>query len=99
MFKKQDLFKLIDGTLKPFEKDNKKGEAERMLEFAEVNSRGVGSSKAMRISRIIERIQGVKNSQYRILHTLDFYKRHIPDDEYHKDYHILMNMENITFHS
>ena len=38
----------------------------------------------MKISRIIERIQGVKNGQYRILHTLDVYKRNIPADEYGK---------------
>ena len=83
---REDLFKLLDGTRKPQVRiDRSKVFESEAYNYADINSRGVGSSKAMRISRIVERIQGVKNSQYRLLHTLDFYKRQIPDDEYHKD--------------
>ena len=81
---REDLFKLIDGTQDAIKMDGDKEEAARMLEYAENSSKGVGSSKRMKINYIIERIQGVKNGQYRILHALDVYKRNIPNDEYYK---------------
>ena len=81
---RDNLFKIIDGTQDAIKLDGEKEETARMLEYAEKHSRGVGSSKNMKIDRIIERIQGVKNGQYRILHTLDVYKRQIPNDEYYK---------------
>ena len=83
--KKEDLFKLIDGTVKPFEFDKNKDYGTAITEYAEHYYKGIGSSKNMKISRILERIQGVKNGQYRILHVLDVYKRKIPNDEYHKE--------------
>ena len=38
-------------------------------------AKGLGSSKNLEISRIIDRYSGARNSFYRVLHTLDFYKR------------------------
>lgn len=81
---KDELTDLIDGVTKAFSMDNNKPEDKRLLEFAEINSKGVGSSKQMKISRIIGRIQDIKNGQYRILHALDIYKREIPSNEYQK---------------
>lgn len=81
---REDLFDLIDGTRvpKPIEISDY---GQRATEYAKIHSKGVGSSKDMRISRLIERIQGVRNSQQRILHTLDFYKREVAADGYEKD--------------
>lgn len=82
---RDDLFKLIDGVVEPKEFNWNQDYGKVVSEYAEHYSNGVGSSKNMKISRILERIQGVKNGQYRLLHTLDVYKRKIPDDEYHKE--------------
>ena len=81
---REDLFKLIDGTIIPREFDWSQEYGKVASEYAEHYYKGVGSSKRMKITNIIERIQGVKNSQYRILHALDVYKRQIPNDEYYK---------------
>lgn len=79
---RQDLFNLIDGVRDPF-KTELCGDA-RTMAIAEEMSRGVGSSKELAITRIIDRIQGVENSQRRLLHTLDMYKRNVPNDAYEK---------------
>lgn len=80
---REELFDLIDGVKKPF-LSTASGDAERNMQHAEVYAKGTGSSKRMAISRIIDRIQGVENSQRRMLHTLDFFKREVPKDEYGK---------------
>jgi len=75
-----ELFSLLDGVTKPSFDD-----PSNQLKFAEEESRGVGSSKRLKISRIIDRVQGVENSQRRILHVLDFYKHPTEKlDEYGK---------------
>ena len=80
---RKDLFDVIDGINKPFVSEAE-GDAEKLMQNAEVYAKGTGSSKRMAISRIIDRIQGVENSQRRMLHTLDFFKREVPKDEYGK---------------
>ncbi len=82
---REDLFKLVDGTVNSefFPKDT--GDSGQVYKFAEEESRGVGSSKRLKISRIVDRIQGVENSQRRMLHVLDFYKHSTEKlDEYGK---------------
>lgn len=81
---KQDLFDILDGV----KKDKFAGfdywaetEAKR-LEYAKYNAKGVGSSKNLEISRIIERYQGAKNSFNRVLHLFDVYKRPMSQGEY-----------------
>ena len=82
---REDLFDLIDGIRKPFVADKTKLSDEAYyMQNAEVYSKGVGSSKELAITRIIDRIQGVENSQRRMLHVLDFFKREVPKDEYGK---------------
>ena len=82
---KEDLLKLIDGVNDPVKVNWNQDYGKAVTEFAEQYSKGVGSSKQLKITNIIERIQGVKNGQYRILHALDVYKRKIPNDEYHRE--------------
>ena len=89
---RQDMFDIIDGIKKPFVSEEKDYGAQRM-QNAKVYSRGTGSSKRMAISRIIDRIQGVGNSQRRMLHTLDFFKREVPADKYGK--HIYKTLRNV----
>ncbi len=81
-----DLFQIIDGVKEPVlrSEDWSIPEDKRFKDFAKIHSNGVGSSKEMKITRLIDRIQGVKNSQYRIIHALDVYKREIPKGEYEK---------------
>lgn len=74
---RQELFDLLDGTVK---KTDEKG-----LDYAIENAKGVGSSKQMAITRIVERYQGAKNSFYRLFHTMDFYNREAPVSEYDKE--------------
>ena len=80
---REDLFDVIDGVKKPFV-SSAQDFPEQVTEQANVYYKGAGSSKRMAISRIIDRIQGVENSQRRMLHTLDFFKREVPNDEYGK---------------
>ena len=81
-----DLFQVLDGVREPFlrSEDWSIPEGERFNEYARKHSNGVGSSKEMKITRLIDRIQGVKNSQYRIIHTLDVFKRSVPNGDYEK---------------
>lgn len=83
---RQDLFDLIDGIKEPFKATvpEKVNYGENKMQMAKELSKGVGSSKNMAITRIIDRIQGVENSQRRMLHTLDIFKRSIPEEEYAK---------------
>jgi Rad3-related DNA helicase len=74
---KQQLFDFLDGLLK----NNFVGfdwgsasDAER-LKYINEHSKGLGSSKNIEINRILERYQGAKNSFFRIMHTMDVYKR------------------------
>lgn len=83
---RQELFDLLDGV----KKDKYAGvnywglkDAEQ-LQYAKDNAKGVGSSKNLEISRIIERYQGAKNSFNRVLHMLDTYKRPEAEGEYAK---------------
>ena len=80
---RQDMFDIIDGIKEPFKpKDGDYGY--KAVQNAQELSKGVGSSKRMAISRIIDRIQGVENSQRRMIHALDVFKRNIPNDAYGK---------------
>lgn len=89
---REDLFKLIDGIRDPF-KPEIDDYGEKALKITEVKSAGVGSSKELAITRIIDRIQGVENSQRRMIHTLDMYKRKVPADAYKK--HLNETVKNI----
>lgn len=83
---RQELFDLLDGVAKDkFAGFNYWGadDAKRM-EYTVHNAKGVGSSKNLDISRIIERYQGANNSFNRILHMFDVYKRDIPEGNYNK---------------
>ncbi len=81
---KQDLFDILDGIKKDkFAGFNYWSESEaKRLDYAKHNAKGVGSSKNLEISRIIERYQGAKNSFNRVLHLFDIYKRPMPQGEY-----------------
>ena len=89
---REELFDIIDGLKKPFVAEGE-NEAARFINYAKEMSKGVGSSKDMKISRIIDRIQGVTNSQRRLIHTLDYFKRAVPQDEYGK--HINETIKNV----
>ncbi len=75
---REQLFDFIDGIIesqyKTFGEWNNLSEEAR-LEYLRNNTKGVGSSKKMEITRFIERYQGAKNSLNRIIHTFDIYKR------------------------
>lgn len=83
---RQDLFDVLDGIKKDkYAEFNYWGATDaQRLEYAKYNSKGVGSSKNLEVSRIIERYQGAKNSFNRVLHLFDVYKRPIPEGEYEK---------------
>ena len=83
---REDMFDIIDGLKEPFRATVAENEnyGENKIQNAREYSKGVGSSKRMSISRIIDRIQGVENSQRRMLHTLDIFKRKVPKDVYGK---------------
>ena len=85
---RQELFDFLDGITSNKVKDlfkdkswDKLTEAER-LQYIGANANGVGSSKNLEISRILERYQGAKNSFNRILHTLDVYKRSLNPESF-----------------
>ena len=83
---RQELFDMLDGVTKnKYAGVNYWGlkDAEQ-LQYAKDNAKGVGSSKNLEISRIVERYQGAKNSFNRVLHMLDTYKRPEADGEYAK---------------
>ena len=80
---RQDLFDLIDGFRKPFDAGTNDYDA-RALKTAEEMSKGVGSSKELAITRLIDRIQDVTNTERRMLHVLDMYNREVPQNEYDK---------------
>ena len=92
---RNDLFNIIDGIKEPFKATISEQEnyGENKIQNAKELSKGVGSSKRMAITRIIDRIQGVENSQRRMLHTLDVFKRSVPEDEYAK--HLNSALKNI----
>lgn len=84
---KKQLFDFIDGIIESKYKsignwDSLKEEAR--VEYLKQNSKGVGSSKRMQVSRIIERYQGAKNSLNRMIHTFDIYKRAEKPNEFLK---------------
>ncbi len=76
---KEDLFDLLDGLRK-----DKTGSFSG-IEYSRENAKNVGSSKLNTVTNIVERYQGAKNSLYRMLHTMDIYKRQIPASEYDKN--------------
>ena len=89
---REEVFQFIDGIKEPYispESDYGK----RAMDIAKEMHKGVGSSKRMAVSRIIDRVQGLQNSQRRLLHTLDYFKREIPKDEYGK--HLNTTVKNI----
>ena len=75
--KDASVYNLLDGIAE-YKSDYKNpNEVDALKEAA----RGKGSSKNLKISRLIERYQGETDSFYRMLHTLDFYNRaKNPDD-------------------
>ncbi len=85
---RKDLYEFLDGVRKDkyagLNYWNDLDEAGR-LEYAKYNSKGVGSSKNLEISRIVERYQGANNSFNRILHLFDVYKRPISGGGYDKE--------------
>lgn len=68
---KEDLLKLLDGVAENKIKYADSSNIEAMKYF----SKGKGSSKNLKISRLISRYQGEINAFNRVLHSLDFYKR------------------------
>jgi len=72
---REDLFKMLDGVKSSEAFPANTDDPAQIYKYAEEESKGVGSSKRLKISRIVDRVQGVENSQRRLLHTLDFYKR------------------------
>lgn len=83
---RQDLFDMLDGIAKDkfAEFDYWGADNAKRLEYTKYNAKGVGSSKNLDISRIVERYQGAKNSFNRIFHLLDVYKRENANGEYNK---------------
>jgi len=86
-----DLFDALDGITENKYKDlfNNgndfwKLSEEKRIEYIKANANGVGSSKNLEISKIIERYQGAKNSFNRVLHTLDVYKRALSPEKFAK---------------
>lgn len=67
---KEDLYKLLDGV-NPLPEFKYGSNAEETLKIF-ANSKG--SSKNLKINRLINRYQGEVDSFFRVLHTLDFYK-------------------------
>ncbi len=85
---KQELFDFLDGIVENPNKNLFKdtefknlSESQR-AEYIRSCSKGVGSSKNLEISRILERYQGAKNSYNRILHTFDVYKRSLTPEKF-----------------
>ena len=74
---REGLFDLLDGVVPNALKDASRNS----LEYSIDSAKGLGSSKYLEISRIIDRYSGAKNSFNRVLHTLDFYKRAMASGE------------------
>jgi len=70
---KNDLINLLNGFNESKFPYSDSHDISAMKYFSE----GKGSSKNLKISRLINRYQGEMNSFYRIMHSLDFYKRAI----------------------
>ena len=70
--RREELFDLLDGIA-----ENKL----RNLGDTDVLMNGKGSSKNLKISRLLSRYQGTVNNFFRIFHTLDFYKRAASPEE------------------
>lgn len=88
---KQGLFDFLDGIVEDTNKklfDNGKYFSnlpeEQRINYIKSSSKGLGSSKNLEISRILERYQGAKNSYNRILHTFDVYKRALTPEKFAK---------------
>ncbi len=83
---RQELFDMLDGVVKDkfANFDYWGADDAKRLEYAKYNAKGVGSSKNLDISRIVERYQGAKNSFNRIFHLFDVYKRENANGEYNK---------------
>ena len=81
---KAHLFDFMDGLIAAEKIDVNWGNnlpVEKRIEILLSSAKGVGSSKDLDITRMLERYQGAKNSFYRILHTLDVYNRaQVPGD-------------------
>ena len=75
---RENLFDYLDGIIESEYKtfgDWGNLSEEARTEYLKKNSKGVGSSKNLEISRLLERYQGAKNSLHRIIHSFDIYKR------------------------
>lgn len=86
---RQGVFDFLDGVVENankalFENGKYFGDLteEQRLNYIRSNANGVGSSKNLEISRLLERYQGAKNSYNRILHTFDVYKRSLTPEKF-----------------
>ena len=87
LMSRKELFDYLDGVVQNKFHDLEPSKwydlsHDMKLKYIKANSSGVGSSKNLEISKILERYQGVKNSYNRILHTLDVYKRSLKPEEF-----------------
>ena len=89
---REDLFRLLDGTLTDKYKDLTNGGFwsqefghNGRIQYVKDNAKGVGSAKNLEISRITDRYQGAMNTFRRIMHMFDVYKRNVPQSEYDKE--------------
>lgn len=87
---REELFDYLDGVLPNKHKFSVDGSnfnslpEELRIEYIKDCSEGLGSSKNIEISRIVDRYQGAKNSLNRAIHTLDVYKRALTPENFAK---------------
>lgn len=87
---RSELFDYLDGIVANKYKDGidfGKLTPEQRVEYIRYHSNGIGSSKNLEITRILERYQGAKNSYNRILHTFDVYKRALTPENFAEALH------------
>ena len=75
----EELFDFLNGLGKD------KNVPKWTLQYAKEHAKGNGSAKQEAISRIFDRYQGAKNSFFRILHSMDFYRTEMPTGGYAKE--------------
>lgn len=73
----EDFFRLLDGITENIYANSFPNDIEALRGYA----KGKGSSKNLKISRLISRYQGEVNSFFRTFHTIDFYKRAAKPEE------------------
>ncbi len=73
----ESIYDILDGIVEHKSEYGNPNDVNALKEAA----KGKGSSKNIKIGRLIERYQGEADSFYRVLHTLDFYNRAKNPDE------------------